>query len=90
MTRNSPIASWLKRIFESPSAASVKSTPLTRIVDWEALPPPPTTGPPPMKRKPPRSRETPGAMKARRWKSRSGTGSDSICSGTMLVELSVL
>jgi len=38
-----------------------------------ALPPAPTTGPPPMKRKPPRSRCTPGAMNARRWKSRSAT-----------------
>ena len=45
---------------------------------------------PVMKRKPPRSRCTPGAMKASFWKSRSATGSSSICSGTMLVEESVL
>jgi len=43
-----------------------------------------------MKRKPPRSRCTPGAMNASFWKSRSATGSASICSGTMFVDESVL
>ncbi len=48
------------------------------------------TGPPLMKRNAPRSRSTPGARNVRRWKSRSGTGSASICSGMMFVDESVL
>ncbi len=59
------------------------------IVAWLALPPEPTTGELVMKRKPPRSRWTPGAMKASFSNSRDGTGSSWICSGTMLVEASI-
>ena len=38
MTRNSLIASWLKRARARPSAGSVKSTPSTMMVAWLALP----------------------------------------------------
>ena len=90
MTRNSLIASCENFARARPSVGSVKSTPSTRMVDWLALPPPPMTGEFVMKRNPPRSRCTPGARNARFWKSRLPTGSSWICSGTMLVEESVL
>ena len=90
MTRNSLMASWLNLARARPSTGSVKSTPSTRIVDWLALPAPPMTGWFADEAVAAALALHAGREERQCWKSRLATGSDSICSGTMLVDESVL